>query len=245
MCGYSIYWQGTVSTDANGTATMWLMPTPAGAQPYTLKAVPPTDSSFAPFSVSDVVVPAEGTSLVIVLPFVHDPPQTQAALAPAADPTGSYPDPVTVTLTATAFGSATIAATYYELDGGPSRAYTAPFAVTGEGVHHLRYWSVDSDGVFEPALTLGIEIRTTIAGLLALTSGACESGGITKEGICKSLLAKLVAAKSSAGRGQPQAAINQLLAYINELDAQRGKAVTEATYQRLAARAQAVIASLR
>jgi hypothetical protein len=196
------------------------------------------------FSVSDVVVPAEGMSLVIVLPFVHEPPQTQAALAPAADPTGSYPDPVTVTLTATAFGGATIAATYYELDGGPSKTYAAPFAVTGEGVHHLRYWSVDSDGVFEPALMLGIEIRTTIAGLLALTNAARESGGITKEGICKSLRAKLEAAKLSAGRGQPQAAINELRAYINELDAQRGKAVTEATYQRLAGRAQAVIASL-
>jgi hypothetical protein len=232
-------------TDADGTATMWLLPTSAGAQPYTLTAVPPADSPLAVFSVSDVVVPAEGMSLVIVLPFVHEPPQTQAALAPAADPTGSYPDPVTVTLTATAFAGATIAATYYELDGGPTRAYVAPFVVTGEGVHHLRYWSVDSDGVFEPALTLGIEIRTTIAGLLALTNAARESGGITKEGICRSLGAKLEAAKLSAGRGQPQTAINQLSAYINELDAQRGKAVTEATYQRLAGRAQAVIASLR
>lgn len=97
-------------------------------------------------AVLDVQLPAKRVS-------VHDPPVTTALLSPPAGPSGEYPDPVTVTLSASASPDYTVAATYYSIDGGPTETYSAPFNVSGAGPHTIRYWSVDSGGVYEIART--------------------------------------------------------------------------------------------
>ncbi len=71
-------------------------------------------------------------------------PTTQATLSPNQNSDG-YPDPVTVTLTALASPSATIANTYFTIDGGSQQTYSSPFTVTGAGSHTITYWSVDSN----------------------------------------------------------------------------------------------------
>lgn len=59
---------------------------------------------------------------------------------------------------------------------------------------------------------------------------AYDRGWISKSGIVKSLDVKLDAAKASYGRGNRNAALNQLNAFKSELNAQRGKAVNEAAF---------------
>jgi hypothetical protein len=84
-------------------------------------------------------------------------------------------------------------------------------------------------------------VKVEIDGLLAATRRMCSLGWIHKKGICKSLEAKLNAAKAAIERGQSSAAKNQFRAFINELKAQRGKAVDQRAYDLLKADALYVI----
>lgn len=100
------------------------------------------------------------------------PPVTTAALSGnQTNKSGWYTGPVTVTLTATDTGGPGVADTYYTLDGGSQETYSAPFVVTGDGVHTLSYWSVDTAGDAETAHSLTIEIDTTPPVTTAQLSG--------------------------------------------------------------------------
>jgi hypothetical protein len=70
-------------------------------------------------------------------------PATTAALNGPAGNNGWYLGAVTVTLTATETNG-TVSATYYSLDGGPYKGYAAPFPITGDGIHQLSFYSVDT-----------------------------------------------------------------------------------------------------
>ena len=249
-CGSSSYYSFagvSQKTDANGQTTLWLFPTQAGAtgyNAYRLVATPPPDSPFVLFGVDGIAVTGEKT-VIISLPFAHDPPVTEASLTPAPGPGGAYLGPVTITLSATAFGGTTVAQTYYQVDSGPAQTYSAPFQVSGDGIHAVRYWSTDSSGAYETPRTTTFEIVTTIDGLIATLQAASATGGISKSGVVKSFQAKLDAAKSAIARGQSKTAVNTLQAFLSEVEAQRGKAVLEGTYQLLRARTLVVIAGLR
>ena len=65
-----------------------------------------------------------------------------------------------MTLTAAA-GAHPVATTYYTLDGGAATKYTGPFAVSGEAVHPLTYWSVDASGFIESAHSATVAIDAT------------------------------------------------------------------------------------
>jgi hypothetical protein len=69
--------------------------------------------------------------------------------------------------------------------------------------------------------------------LIAAKERACTLGWISKQGVCNSLDAKLNAAKSAIERGQFDTAKNQLNAFINELNAQKDKAVNQQAYDLL------------
>jgi hypothetical protein len=114
-------------------------------------------------------------------------PETTASLSPAAV-NGWYVHP-TVTLDATDAGSG-VASSEYSLDGGVWTAYSAPFAVTGDGTHELQFRSTDSAGNVETANTRSFRIDATgpsiaitrPAGTYALNASvlasyACTDGG--------------------------------------------------------------------
>jgi hypothetical protein len=71
-----------------------------------------------------------------------------------------------------------------------------------------------------------------------------QSLGLPK-GLENSLVSKLEAALASLNRGNKKAAINQLQAFINEVNAQRGKKITEQQATELIADAQQIINSLQ
>jgi hypothetical protein len=78
------------------------------------------------------------------------------------------------------------------------------------------YRSSDHDPV-----VVGLQAQTTLAGLCVLTRDLVSS-----EGIATSLCAKLDAAAASAGRGNANAKNDELQAYVSEVRAQRGKAIS-------------------
>jgi hypothetical protein len=177
-------------TEASGEATLWLFPSYPGGSPYAISATPPTELPFVTFTVGDVSVSSEQPLvLVLVLQFVHNPPVTTATLSPAALPGGQYPDPVTVTLSANASPDFTIAATYYQIDGGTQLTYSGLFTVAGGGPHVVRYWSVDNLGVYETRQTLSFMVQTgqppaiTSPNSAAFVLGAANSFTVTATGL--------------------------------------------------------------
>ena len=85
---------------------------------------------------------------------------------------------------------------------------------------------------------------TTIASLHHCVMHASEMGHITNKGVANSLLAKLDAAQASLDRGNTSAAVNQLNAFINEVNAQAGKKIDAEHAGHLKMHAEHVIAAL-
>ena len=102
------------------------------------------------------------TSLQVAFDFFHvvssapdptPPPTTTASLAPPANAAGWNNNEPTVTLTAVDNSTSGLASTEYRLDGAGWQIYSAPFKVTGEGIHTLLYRSTDNAGNVEPSNT--------------------------------------------------------------------------------------------
>ena len=88
-------------------------------------------------------------------------PVTTAVTDPAAPGAGGwYVNPVTVTLAA-ADEESGVDRTEYTVDGGAWTPYTAPFVVSGDKAHQVRYRSVDKAGNVEEARALAISIDAT------------------------------------------------------------------------------------
>jgi hypothetical protein len=85
---------------------------------------------------------------------------------------------------------------------------------------------------------------TTIESLQHCVNHAYDMGHITKKGVADSLLAKLDAGQAAQDRGNTGAAINQLRAFINEVNAQAGKSIATEHAAHLMEHAQNVIAAL-
>jgi hypothetical protein len=89
---------------------------------------------------------------------------------------GGYYSHPTVTLTAAAPGGA--GTTYYSLDGADYVAYTAPFPVTTDGAHTLKYYSVDASGNQEPSSTRSFDVDSTAPVTTATVSPTPQGGAI-------------------------------------------------------------------
>jgi endonuclease/exonuclease/phosphatase family metal-dependent hydrolase len=106
--------------------------------------------------------------------------------------------------------------------GSTCETASGPAYLLGVGTHTLHASGIDLAG--NPAsATFTYTIGSTEETLCALTQSL-----VTKEGIAKSLCAKLEAAAASADNGDSSARENQLDAYRNEVEAQRGKAISDA-----------------
>jgi hypothetical protein len=93
------------------------------------------------------VSPIGSTSFTVVQPQVEDvvPPETSATVSGTRDPSGSYIDTATVTVTATDTQSG-VDSVEYSLDGGAWTAYGGPIAVGTAGPHSVRYRATDNEG---------------------------------------------------------------------------------------------------
>ena len=84
----------------------------------------------------------------------------------------------------------------------------------------------------------------TISSLRTCVQHAADQGFIDNQGVTNSLLAKLDAAQAAQDRGQTSEAINQLDAFIHEVQAQAGKHIDPMHAQHLVMHAQMVIQAL-
>ena len=105
------------------------------------------------------------------------PPVTTASVAGTTGRSGWYKAPATVTLTATDAGCGVVSTTRYVLDGSPSQTYSAPFTVSGEGLHSVAKWSVDSHNNTETAQNVAVNIDSTPP--VTTASTASGAGGVT------------------------------------------------------------------
>lgn len=103
-------------------------------------------------------------------------PATQAAAVGAPGDNGWYRGPVQVTLSASDAMSK-VRASFFAVDGGAAQAYSAPFAVAGDGVHSVRFWSVDHAGNVEAAQTLTLSIDGTAPQTQASAAGTVGTNG--------------------------------------------------------------------
>ncbi|UCE73070.1 MAG: hypothetical protein JSV56_08495 [Methanomassiliicoccales archaeon] len=138
----------------------------------------------------------------------------------------------------------------YDLDG--NELWTIQF---GTSSFDMALWnSVDSSGVYVTGLTEGAFPGHTNAGgwdiFVAKFSFGCtidqlidmvNSAGLPK-GITQSLLAKLYAAKNSYDEGRDHTGNNQLGAFINHVEALKGKKIPMTTADEFIAKAGSIIA---
>lgn len=131
------------------------------------------------------------------------------------------------------FGSADVPNWPVETDRIAPRVLAVADSVAG-----LSYWDHSGAEVYTLLPLRNPDSVTSGAGATALLKGdlatACaQLGWITNQGVCKSLDAKLNAAQASFTHGQADAGKQQLLAFLNELSAQRDKGVSQNAFDLL------------
>jgi predicted extracellular nuclease len=105
--------------------------------------------------------------------------------------------------------------------GSTCETASGPAYLLGVGAHTLHASGIDLAG--NPASAIfTFSIGSSDETLCALTKSL-----VTKEAIAKALCAKLEAAAAAGARGNTTARANQLNAYRNEIEAQRGKAISD------------------
>ena len=156
--GLNGYLTNGVTTDSSGDGIMWLFP--GNTNNYTVVATPPTGSIYSQFPIAFSV--SGDQSELIQLQYNHNAPTTTINLATDRGD-GTYTDPTTVTLSATAASGYTVpnGNTFYTLDNGNQQTYSAPFTVTGSGSHTITYWSIDNSGAQETHHVQSFTIVTT------------------------------------------------------------------------------------
>ena len=149
---------------------------------------------------------------------------------------------VDFTVTDAPAGVATVAA---DLDGKPVvDGQVIDVLTLSLGSHTLTVNAVDKAGNASTA-SVTFTVKATIGSLKTLVNRYHAEGAITKDGVVTSLMAKLNAAQKAASAGQDASAISSLNAFINEVKAQSGKAITPSAAQVLITDARFVIASLK
>jgi len=115
------------------------------------------------------------------------------------------------------------------LDGAPvANGQLVELIYLGGGNHEVRVSATDrADNVGEAAATFLVDVD--IDGLLAAVDRVCELGWV-KPGVCNGLRAKVLEARESIALGAKTDARGQLGAFLNELDAQRFKGISEKAY---------------
>src|SRR5205807_10394274 len=90
------------------------------------------------------------------------PPVTTLTLAGPAGSNGWYLGEVWATSSASDPDNAPAQlTTFCVIDGGSAQTYSAPFTPSGDGVHHISYWSIDPDGNEEAHHLIEVKIDST------------------------------------------------------------------------------------
>ncbi|MCI5209718.1 MAG: hypothetical protein D3910_13195, partial [Candidatus Electrothrix sp. ATG2] len=128
-----------------------------------------------------------------------------------------------------------------ELDGDAvTNGQEIQLLLFGPGSHTVAVNAVDkADNAHSTSVMFSVTVNSD--GLLATLELMCEMGWISDDDVCDGLRDKLEAEIASVERGNLKPAENQLHAFLNQLDAQQGKAINQQAYDLLKANALYVI----
>jgi hypothetical protein len=181
------------------------------------------------FSIGVRAVDEDGLAAAATAPvsIVNAPPTTELAVSPSRLYVGS---PAIATFSSVADPSAadTAAGFVYAFDcagdgtfdGPASSAAAQPCAYAGAGVPTIHSRIQDKDGGFRD-YTAAVTVLTPRQGIVGAMQSVADlwSAGFLSTGEAGSLTAKLDAALTQRDNGNAGAAVNQLNAFLNELDA--------------------------
>jgi diketogulonate reductase-like aldo/keto reductase len=134
-----------------------------------------------------------------------------------------HPDFLTLAFSAVDVGPAGIKKMWADLDGTPvTNGQVIDLYTLALGNHTLTVYAMDKAyNQATQSVTFGVE--ATIQSLTSSVSRFLAEGKIDNTGIANSLTKKLQNAQKSLDKGQLKTAVNQLNAFINEVQAQSGK----------------------
>ncbi len=132
----------TLSSTTTGTSFPASVSVAAGSATATFTIITPTVSTDTPADISGALNGVTQTGLYTI----NATPLTTAGLSGTSGSSGYYVGPVTVTLSPQAQGGRAVANTYYAIDGGAQQTYTAPFIVSTDGAHYVKFYSTDTGG---------------------------------------------------------------------------------------------------
>jgi hypothetical protein len=175
------------------------------------------------------------------------------AIAIAQPSSAEYLHSATLTLQyAVTDGGSGLDAVGVQLDGMPTLAghglgsgQVIPLLTElGLGVHVFLVDATDSVGN-RASTSVSFSVVADANSLLAATASFCSSGAITSHGECNGLAAKLRAVRAALERGDRRPAANQLNAFLNQLQAQRGRTISPQAYATLRSDAQWLLEHLQ
>ena len=199
------------------TWTVWVAY--AATSPFTLPTGDGTKTVYA--QVADAAGNVSQVSDTIVLATTATPPQiTITGITPGQ----SCDVCVLLTFRYTVTTSGTIASQAATLDGKAiANGGTIDTFYLNAGAHQIVVTATDRSGQTS-TVKLTFEVHATIEGLECAVHRAVKLGLVAAQQE-QPLIAKLEAAKASRDRGNTTAEINQLQAFIQDLQAQRGKKI--------------------
>jgi hypothetical protein len=128
-------------------------------------------------------------------------------------------------------------------DGAPAtHGQVLDMFLLAPGAHAVKVAAADNLGNATDS-TRTFELHATSASLLSNIDRSCTEGLIDKQGTCKALSTKLEHAIGKHDGGRHDVEHNQLGAFVNQVEAQRGKSIDVATANRLIAFAQDLVAT--
>ncbi|WP_455286399.1 Ig domain-containing protein, partial [[Eubacterium] cellulosolvens] len=136
-------------------------------------------------------------------------------------------------------------------DGASFDAGTGEFSWTPSydqaGLYSVTFYASNSLSASETITITVTDVGPTeqIQNLVDAVTEYRASGDIDNHGIMNSLISKLDAAKSQLDSGNTKAAANILQAFINHLEAQKGKHITDAAAQSLIDEALIILGQLQ
>jgi flagellar hook assembly protein FlgD len=130
-------------------------------------------------------------------------PQSRAAVTGTLGLNGWFVGPATVALSATDTGSG-LAARRYSIDGGPTKTYSAPFALTSPAAHTVAYFGIDRAGNRETTRSITVKVDAAKPVTTPAITGPAGTNGWWTGPVSVSLNAK----DAGSGVSQIQASID-------------------------------------
>lgn len=220
----------------NGGVTLWPLDQIVADTQYYVR-----DAVIDYVSVMGTVSPAiEGR-----LNFIADAAPPEITINSPTASTYLHPDFLTLDFSAADAGPAGLKRIWADLDGMPvTNGQTIDLLTLSLGDHTLTVHAVDR-AYNQSEKSVTFTVTATGDSLIVTVQRLAGEGKIADNGVLKSLLQKLQSVQDSLKKGQTNAAINKLEAFINEVRAQSGNKIDPQAANLLIIDAQWVIDNLK